>query len=408
MFHKHAQRLILSLVLAGGAATAAPSADNLFAEIDAILTELTKITGLKVKHPVAYDMMGRDKLKRFLDERIAEIVKPEEIRAEEITLKKFGFIPQDYDLRARTVELLTEQAAAFYDFKKKKLFVLEGASSQLQQAALVHELAHALADQHFNLEKFIDLGGKSDDASTARMAVMEGQASWLMSEYAARQMGRSLNDARGLVETMAGVEGSGQFPVFDKAPLYIRETLLFPYTSGMLFQHTVYEELGKAGFAEVFRRPPVTTQQILHSNLYFSHRQPTVPVLPAYATNGDWREVATGTVGELDHSILLRPVLGKQDAAALAAKWSGGRYRIVEPKEGQAVVLAYASDWQSDTDAEAFFKAYELVLKGKWKTFDVRRREANLIQGRGDDGEFQMRREARRVTSLEGMPQPLP
>ena len=47
---------------------------------------------------------------------------------------------------------------------------------------------------------------------------------------------------------------TGQFPVYDKAPLYLRETLLFPYTQGMLFQHAVVEKLDKAAFTEVFRQ----------------------------------------------------------------------------------------------------------------------------------------------------------
>ena len=54
---------------------------------------------------------------------------------------------------------------------------------------LAHELAHALADQNYNLGKFIRQGRKSDDGSTARLAVMEGQATWLMSEYLARKIG---------------------------------------------------------------------------------------------------------------------------------------------------------------------------------------------------------------------------
>ena len=110
-------------------------------------------------------------------------MKPEELRAEEITLKKIGFVPADFNLEQSTVDLLTEQAAAFYDYHKKKLFLTDWASSSsMQDAALVHELAHALADQHFHLERFIKKGGASDDSALARMAVMEGQATWLMTE----------------------------------------------------------------------------------------------------------------------------------------------------------------------------------------------------------------------------------
>ncbi len=286
-----------------------------FSGAEAILGDLAKITGLAVKRKVPADSMNRERLKVYLEERIREAVKPEEIRAEEVTLKRFGFLPPEFDLKTATIELLTEQAAAFYDFRKRRLFVLEHTSGPLEDSALVHELAHALADQHFRLEKFIEGGGKSDDSSTARMAVMEGQASWLMAEYTARRSGGSLRDSPAVLEALTnpGALG-GEFPVFSKAPLYLRETLLFPYTRGTAFQHAVYLRLGPAAFAEVFRRPPATTQQVLHPELYFERREPARPALPEAPTRG-WRELAAGTVGELDHAILLRQYASAAETA---------------------------------------------------------------------------------------------
>src|SRR3954470_10064620 len=103
----------------------------------------------------------------------------------------------------------------------------------MQDAALEHELAHALADQHFHLERFIKKGGASDDSALARMAVMEGQATWLMTEALARRANQSVVDNPSLLDAMSGgAEGSSQFPVFNSVPLYLRETLVFPYTEG--------------------------------------------------------------------------------------------------------------------------------------------------------------------------------
>ena len=145
-----------------------------FSEIDRSLQELTAITGLKAKKPIHYDLITRDKVNEFLKDRVKESTKPDELRAEEITLKKLGFVPADFNLEKSTVDLLTEQAAAFYDYHKKRLFLTDWAPSAMQESALVHELAHALADQNFHLERFIKQGGQSDDSELARMAVMEG------------------------------------------------------------------------------------------------------------------------------------------------------------------------------------------------------------------------------------------
>src|SRR5208283_3861843 len=109
---------------------------------------------------------------------------------------------------------LTEQAAAFYDFHKKKLFVIDSRNGLDERSALVHELAHALADQHFHLARFMGHGSQNDDSALARLAVMEGQATWLMSEYLARRTGRSLKNSPELVKAMSDMNGasSGQFP----------------------------------------------------------------------------------------------------------------------------------------------------------------------------------------------------
>src|SRR5579872_3381385 len=214
----------LLLVLLAGAAPSAPQpADRtLCGQVPTIAAELTQISGLKLRHPVPCDFITKEKVNEFLNKRVKEDSSPEEIRAEELTLKKFGFVPQDFDLAKSTIDLLTEQAAAFYDYNKKKLFITESNTKEPQEPVLAHELSHAIADQNFDLAKYVKGGRKSDDGSTARLAVMEGQATWLMSEYLARKSGQSLRNSPELVAMMSGESGEGgQFPVYDKSPLYL-------------------------------------------------------------------------------------------------------------------------------------------------------------------------------------------
>jgi len=383
---------------------AAGNNDAVFAGIDQALQELARISGLKVRRPIEYDLITREKVNEYLKQRVKEEIKPEELRAEELTLKKFGFVPRDFDLLDSTVDLLTEQAAAFYDFRKKKLFIADWASSSMQQAALVHELAHALADQHFNLKKFIKAAGKSDDGSMARVAVMEGQASWLMSEYMARQMGQSLANSPALVEMMSrGAElADAQYPEFAKAPLYIRETLIFPYTKGMLFQHAVFQKAGQAAFADIFRRPPVSTQQILHPDKYFSNVTPASPVVPSPSGNG-LKKLTEGSIGELDHNILLRQFVGRPEADEIAPHWRGGSYRLLENKGRNTIVLAYASQWDSPEVARRFFTLYRQILKKKWKWMTVTEETADRLAGSSDEGAFLLRLDGSLFSSLEGM-----
>ena len=401
--------LLAALWISAPAATQAPGQGDLFSQIDGIVAKLGEISGLEPRAKIRYDQISRGSMKEFLERRIREEVKPKEIEAEEAVLKKLGFAPPDFDLKKTTIDLLTEQAAAFYDFHKKKLFVVDSSDGLAERSALVHELAHALADQHFHLARFIARASQNDDSGLARMAVMEGQATWLMSEYLARQSGKSLVNSPELVKLMSDMNGasSGQFPVFDRAPRYLQETLLFPYTQGMLFQQAVVEKMGKAAFSEVFLRPPETTQEILHPERYFEHAKRVRLTIPAFPSQRNYHAFTDGELGELDNSILLRQYASDREAEAVAAEWRGGIFRLFAPKHHPAdwrkMVLAYVSEWSGPGQARKYFELYQKVLAGKWKTFEVTSRSAEAVAGRGDDGYFLLRLDGARVTSLEGL-----
>jgi hypothetical protein len=360
---------------------------------------------MPLKHPVPCDYISKEKISEFLNQRVKDVAKPEEIRAEEMTLKKFGLVPPDFDLTRNTVELLTEQAAAFYDYDKKKLFMTDSTPSDTQEPVLAHELSHAIADQSYNLTKFIHAGRKSDDGSTARLAVMEGQATWLMSEYLARKMGQTLKGSPALVSMMSNLSDSagGQFPVFENSPLYLRLTLVFPYTKGMLFQNAVFERDGEAGFGEVFLKPPVSTQQVIHPDKYFSGVKPTQPGLPDPHLKRDYKSLVGGTLGELEHGVILEQYVGKARAAEIAPHWRGSTFELRENRKAARAVLLYAAEWDNEATARQFFEAYREVLTKKWKKLVVASESADAVTGDGDDGRFELRRKGNVVTSVEGL-----
>ena len=397
-------RFISSLfLLAVGAVLAAPSPASV--EVDEAVSDLSEITGWKPLKRVQCDLMDRAALKKYLEQKVKEDIKPEEIRAEELILKKFGLVPQDFGLARTMVDLLTEQAAAFYDYHKKKLFVLEGGDPAGKPMVMIHELAHALADQRFDLGKFIKKG-KSDDSSLARMAVMEGQATWLMMASSSKKAGMSLKEMPAALLEMAGrgsETAAAQYPVLASAPLYIRSSLLFPYSEGLRFNHTVIQKLGQSGFSKVFQDPPVSSQQILHPDVYFADGKPLEVVLPKLPSERDWKTLTSGSVGEFDHSVLLEQYVGKAEADDIAPHWRGAVAAVVEHKRDRRPVLLYASEWDSLESARKMFEAYRRVLKGKWKLMKIATDTPASLTGAGDDGDFRVWIAGTRVSSVEGL-----
>lgn len=381
------------------------SQDPVFAQINSIVQTLSDITGLAEKHPVPYGRMDKRQLRRFLSKRIKKMMKPEEIEADELSLKMFGLVPQSFDLKKSTIDLLTEQAAAFYDYDSKKLFLLDDSGFESETTTLAHELSHALADQHFNLGKFMDETSSNDDENLAHTAVVEGQASWLMLAYDLKQAGHPPMPTPEMLKSVvdSSETSMSDYPVLKESPLYIQQSLLFPYTEGTMFFDAVYHKMGKAAFAAVFANAPGDSSQIIHPERYFSHESETRPELPKLSLTKEAKEITEGTVGEFDHEMLLRQYIGQQEADSLARHLRGGQFEILGVGKERKPVLEYVSEWDSSEKAGRFFADYEKILKAKWKHCDPSTASRTVLAGTGDNGFFVTTWTGNTVTSIEGL-----
>ena len=403
----------VSLFAAAAFAKAAPAVTPpaVFSQMDQMVSTLAEITGWPVKRKVPSDILSKDKFQRYLSSHIKDSAHDKETRAEELALKMFGLVPQDFNLGRATEDLLGEQAAAFYDYKKKRLYIIDSTpTGEEQQMALVHELAHALADQQHPLGKYLNHGSPDSDASTAREAVMEGQATWLTWAYEAKRAGGKGEVPLRLLDQLTQENGdNAEFPVLDKTPLYMRESLLFPYNQGARFQDAVYRKMGRDAFEAVFARAPNSTQQILHPADYFDKTAPVaveplaIDKIVGKAQASQFRGVMEGAVGEFDHAVLLRQYVGETEGVAAARHWRGGAFRLYENKKDGYPVLSYVSQWDSPESAQAYFALYQRVLKGKWKKMEVTSASATEVSGAGDSGRFKLRISGTSVQSVEGL-----
>jgi hypothetical protein len=408
-------RLSILAALLASAASAQPSS-ALFAQVDEMLHALSQITGWKVKQTVPAEILPKEKFAKMVAEDVKDAEGNKETHATEITLKMFGLVPQDFNLAQESGDLITEQAAAFYDYKKKRLFVIESTgtggarNSNEELLELAHELAHALADQQHSLKKYLNDTDHDDEAATARQAVIEGQASWLSWAYLAQRSGGKAEVPARLLDQLAdsaGGDGDG-FPVFTQAPLYIRESLTFPYTDGMRFQDAIYHKLGQAAFERVLAKPPVDSQQILHPDEYLESKAPMYPDPPALESvigkdAKQFRVLTDGEVGEFDFSVLLRQYTNDTEGRDAASHWRGGFYRLYENKKDKYPVLAHASVWDSPEAAKRVFELYQEVLHGKWKKLQIDKSSETQVTGTGDSGRFWLRLVGNSVQSIEGI-----
>jgi hypothetical protein len=397
-----------SVVVLPGPAPVAPAAVPSAEQVSRILAQISDITGLKLKRPVPMSTLTKEEWRRWVEDRIRESAKPEEIRVEETAMKIFGFLPPEFDLRASTVDLMSEQAAAVYDHKKKRMIFVQGAApDDVEEAVLAHELSHALADQHFDMGRFLEKGPRSDESESARMAVVEGQAMWIMLEVMLNRNGQSLTKNSAALQLMLPAMGkmaAAQYPVFDKSPLYLKESLLFPYSAGLLFQQAVIDKLGREAFAAVLRDPPKNTQQVLHPAKYLAHEAVSKVDLPEFDGRNKLKKLTDGDIGEFDLRVLFEQYGNKKDADDLAPAWRAGRFELLEDKDTRHPVLHWTVLWATPESAAKAFSLYVKVIEGKSQDLKWTRRAAGAGEGSNQHGTFRVQVEGSRLEAIEGLP----
>src|SRR5258708_23047372 len=223
---------------------------ELFESVDEVLHFASKGTLLPLKHPVKKAMVSRAEVEKYIGDKFKDDVDRIRFERSELVLKKFGLLPRTFDLHTFLIKLLGEQVAGYYDEKTKTINLLDWVSLDMQKPVMAHELTHALQDQSFDLGKMmkkdeeIEKRGpenfneliKIDEESACRTAVLEGQAMIVLVDYILAPAGRSVEDSPKFVDMMqASMDKRGESPLFDNAPLLLREELVFPYSHGMKF-----------------------------------------------------------------------------------------------------------------------------------------------------------------------------
>jgi hypothetical protein len=127
------------------------STTRVLAKIDEMIGDVEQIMGLKALSPIPRSLLSREEIHELVSGRMNEESSSEDVNNEERFLELFGFVDKEFDLAQEVVNTLTEQATALYAYKTKQLYLSTWTPEDMQEFALVHELAHAIADQHFDL-----------------------------------------------------------------------------------------------------------------------------------------------------------------------------------------------------------------------------------------------------------------
>jgi hypothetical protein len=331
--------------------------------MDDIEEEIEDLRGLEGMQPIVRSLMTREELGAYMDREMAADYPPEEIAADVLVLAAFDFVPEDFDLERVLLDLYSTQILGMYDDEEDTFFVVsEGDFDLLDRLTFAHEFVHALQDEHYDLETFVDEDKLSDDQMLARISLVEGDATLAMSEYLMAHL-EELTP-----EDMEDLQGEGDAEGEEAraaAPPIIVETLDFPYTVGLDFVMALYEA-GWQAVDAAYADPPQSTEQILHPEKYLSRDEPTLVSLPPLTdTLGTgWHLVEAETLGEFQTGLYLENYLDKGTAGLAREGWDGDQYAVYASDGDE--VLVFVTVWDSPQDRDEFVTAYGLYAEGKY------------------------------------------
>jgi hypothetical protein len=340
-------------------------------EVATAIPAIEKSVGLKFKTPPKVEARSKDEVRTFLEKKFNEDLPALELAGAERSYKLFGLIPDTLDLRKFMVGLLTEQVAGYYDPDTKVLYVVSAAGTgpgavtpEMISITITHELVHALQDQYFPLDSLEKEHGDNDHTSAVQ-AVIEGEAVFeqMSAMLGGNDIAMTLPGGWDRVRQMIR-DAQGTMPVFATAPMFIQESLLFPYLSGAEFvRHFKAKRPGQLPF----NPPPASTKQVLHAELFLDSANVDIPTRITLPKPAAGSVVYENDLGEFETRLFLFQHLGDAGIAARgAAGWEGDRYLVVNTSQGAG--LTWLTVWDSPVDAAQFRDLMEQTIEKRFKT----------------------------------------
>ncbi len=388
--------VVLVLPLSGGYSQPKFDVRN---RVKNISKEISEIRGIKFKQPVEVKSQSFNDFGKYLDEAIEKQMPENRIKYYGKIVKKLGLYrgPEIKDFASMTKAVMQSQVAAYYDSESEAFYVvMQDLPEQMLGGLYAHELYHGLQDQHFNLDEYIlsQSGGElNDDEVLARQAVVEGEATYIMTLWTMQKMLGMIPDREILkmsiymqaqmnTEMMIAMLKSGSttelqqtemanaFKTMEEIPAFIIETLMGAYQKGMRFVFDI-QNYGWEKVSQLYTDAPVSTEQILYPEKWLKGEKPFKYEWLSFEDETvfrDWEVLDVNTIGEIQWRVIFSEYEMGYVAKEASAGWDGDIYAILKKKNSDNLLLLLYTSWDTDEDANEFAENYLKLLKIKYQT----------------------------------------
>ena len=308
---------------ADGTAVDASALTDLVPELSAFVEEES---GLEFLEDVEVTLLDDEEFVARLQDEEPTAEEREDLEGTGATLEALGLVPVGTDVQAALDELLSAGVVGFYDPATDELVVRGVGDGPTERVTLVHELTHALQDQHYDLDR--DFEDSDDESGFGLTALAEGDATLVEDAYVSSLSGP---DRAQYEEETSDVD-------IPDVPFALLALIAEPYVAGPPLVSALRDEGGTERVGEAFRSPPTTSEQVLFPETYLDGED----AVEVAAPQADGDVVDDGVLGASGVGLLL----GDEEAAR---GWGGDRYVTWTAGTRTCTRVAYVGDTPEET-----------------------------------------------------------
>ncbi len=295
-----------------------------------------KLRGLMFLHPVEVEFLSGAEFKKTLEADEADLTDEDREQMEDMTgvLRAVGLLKGNPDLFKAGNDFATNGTLAYYSFEDQRITIRGQKVTASVRPTVVHELTHALQDQHFSVgDRLEELNKESDEPQTTESdvlrAVIEGDARRVQTLYRDSLSAKQ----RKALDASSTKEYDKAEPGLKDVPQIIITMLTSSYTLGQALVQTAATDGDNSGVDDLFGDTPEHDLALLDPFTVLEDRSEPAAIDVPELKEGE-QELASGDFGVTLWYFMLAERLPLRAALAAADGWGGDGFLAYEAADG--------------------------------------------------------------------------
>ena len=302
---------------------------------------------LEFKHPVHVDFLTEEEFKKRVTADEEDLTDEDREDIEQVTgvFRALALIESDLDLFDTMNELKQAGVVGYYSYEDERIRMRGTELTPDVQSTLVHELTHALQDQHFDLGTRVEELEEADDSAAASAfdAIVEGDARRIETawrEELGEEERKALDDSQS--------DQLKDFEASSKGIPDVLETLMAsPYAFGEALLEVATQEGGDEAVDALFESPPTTEEHQLDPWSLIEDEEEAIEVPEPELAEGE-EEFDDDPFGALGWLVVLGERLPAKQAFVAADGWGGDAYVAFTRDEVSCIRVNYRAESDKD------------------------------------------------------------